>query len=94
MPAKANKPSDQLKVALLWKFYTKRAFAKYHIYESDIAKGFPQALRVSIMETANELYREGLLVHFPHGGEHVWQINRARIAEVIALLKKYYPELR
>ena len=83
---------EELVALVLHKFFHRRAFAKYHIYESDVPKGFPKHIRSDILKTAKELRRNGHLTAFPHGRELVWQLNMKNIDEIITVLKKHYPE--
>ena len=77
---------EQIKIYILEKFYFKRAGVKYHIHESDIPKGFPPHIRKRVLKNAKELYREGLLVRYPHKKEHVWRMNIKRIDEIKKLI--------
>jgi len=85
-----NDSDENLKVALLHKMFMMRAGVKYHIYESDLPKGFPSHVRKDIMKAAKELRRDGLLVSFPHGRENVWQLNLKRIGEIRERIEKFY----
>lgn len=87
-------PKEQLEVALLHKFVAKGAWRKYHIYESDVPKGFPPELRKPIKQTLKDLKREGLILGFPHGSEHVYTLNKERAKEIIEKLAKFYPDYR
>lgn len=82
--------NEQLKVDVLRKFYRKRTAVRYHIYESDIPKGFPPHLHKKIMNVAKELYRKGLLIRFPHGKEYAWQLNIKRIDEIKEIIRNFY----
>ena len=70
-----------------------RAGVKYHIYKSDVPKGFPPHIRKLILDAADDLARKCLLRKFPHGKEHVYQLNLANIERIKEILKKFYPEL-
>jgi len=91
-PNKKRFSSEEFEVMLLHKFIIKGAWREYHIYESDVPKGFPSHIRNGIMNAAKDLKRKGLLVAFPHGREHVWILNKNMSDEIIAKVKKYYPE--
>jgi len=82
---------EELEAALLHKFVLKGAWQSYHIYESDVPKGFPPKIRNDIMKIAQNLKKKGFLISWPHGREHVWILNKERSAEIIAVLKKFYP---
>lgn len=84
--------SEELEAALLHKFVLRGAWKSYHIYESDVPKGFPPNIRKDIMRTAQNLKKRGLLISWPHGREHVWILNKERTTEIINKLKKFYPE--
>jgi len=81
---------EELEVALLHKMFIMRAGVKRHIYESDLAKGFPPHLRKDIMNIAKQLYRKGLLIKFPHGREYAWQLNLKKIDEIKKKIEKFY----
>lgn len=81
---------EEIRDAILWKFFRMRAGVSRHIYESDIPKGMPPNLRKRIMENVKELRRNGFLVEFPHGKEHVFQLNMNRLEEIRERLKKHY----
>lgn len=81
---------EELIALVLHKFYKNQVFRSYHIYESDIAKGFPSHIRNQMMRVTKELRRKGYLVAFPHGRELVWQLNMQLLDDVKILLKKYY----
>ena len=81
-----------LEASLLRKFFRMRAGKKRHIYESDVPKGFPPHSRKDIMKAAKNLYKKGLLRKFPHGSEHVWQLNLDRIEEVKGIIRKHFLE--
>ena len=81
---------EELEVALLHKMFMMRAGRKRHIYESDLTKGFPPHLRKGIMDAAKNLYRKGILIKYPHGKEHVWQLNLKRIGEIKDKIEKFY----
>jgi hypothetical protein len=83
---------DGLEAAVLHKFNVKGAWGEYHIYESDVPKGFPPNARKGIMKAAERLKKKGLLRSWPHGREHVWTLNKDRSAEIVEILKKSYPE--
>jgi|SRR3989344_4957424 len=90
---KGKKLSDEeLEAALLHKFNIKGAWGEYHIYDSDVPKGFPPHIRGDIMKTAEHLKRRGLLVSWPHGRENVWILNKERSEEIINILKQFYSE--
>jgi len=89
---KKRLPEEELEAVLLHKFVLKGAWHSYHIYESDVPKGFPPNIRNDIMKVANSLKKKGLLKSWPHGREHVWTLNQERSEEIIAKLKKFYPE--
>ena len=81
---------EEVEVALLHKLFMKRAGIKYHIYESDLPKGFPPHLHKRILYAAKRLRRKGLIVKFPHRGETVWQLNLKRIDEIKEKIKRFY----
>lgn len=83
---------DELEAALLHKFILKGAWQAYHIYETDVPKGFPPNIRKDIMKVAENLKKKSLLKSWPHGREYVWNLNKDRADEIIAKLKKFYPE--
>ena len=83
---------EKLEAALLHKFVIKGAWRKYHIYESDVPKGFPLELRKPISKALKDLRREGLIVGFPHGSEHVYTLNKERSKEIIEKVAKFYPD--
>lgn len=87
---KKDVSEEELEVAVLHKMFMMRAGVKRHIYESDLPKGFPPHLRKDIMNAAKNLYRNGLLVKFPHGREHVWQLNLKKIDEIKKKIEKFY----
>lgn len=81
---------EELKDAVLLKFFRMHAVKSRHIYESDVPKGMPPHLRKRIMENVRDLRREGLIVEFPHGKEHVFQLNVNRTDEIKERLKRRY----
>jgi len=81
---------EEIGVALLHKLFLMRAGVNYHIYESNLPKGFPPHLRKRVLESAKNLYKKGLLVKFPHHGETVWQLNLNRISEIKERIKRFY----
>ena len=83
---------EQLEALLLHKFVIKGAWQEYHIYESDIQKGFPPQIRSDIMKAARALRKKGLLRSFPHGREHVWILNKGASGEIVARLRHFFPE--
>ena len=83
---------EDLEAALLHKFVLKGAWQSYHIYESDVPKGFPPNIRNDIMKVAQNLKKKGLLVSWPHGREHVWILNKDKSADILEKLKRFYPE--
>ncbi len=83
---------EELEVVLLHKFVLKGAWHSYHIYESDVPKSFPPTIRNDIMKIATSLKKKGILKSWPHGREHVWVLNQERSEEILAKLKKFYPE--
>lgn len=89
---KGRLSGEELEALLLHKFVLKGAWHSYHIYESNVSKGFPPNIRAEIMNAAYNLKRKGLLVSWPHGRENVWILNKERSEEVINILKKFYPE--
>ncbi len=89
---KGRLSEEELEALLLHKFFLKGAWHSYHIYESDVPKGFPPNIRNEIMKAAYDLKRKGLLVSWPHGRENVWILNKERSAEIISILKRFYPE--
>ena len=46
---------EEVEAALLHKFLIKGAWHEYHIYESDVPKGFPSHLRNRVMKIARKL---------------------------------------
>jgi len=91
-PKKKRLTEEELEAMLLHKFVLKGAWHAYHIYESDVPKGFPPNIRKDIMNTAQGLRKKGLLISWPHGREHVWILNKERSEEIITILKKFFPE--
>jgi hypothetical protein len=83
---------EELEAVLLHKFIIRGAWQEYHIYESDVPKGFPPHIRNDIMKVAKELKRKGLLIAFPHGKEHVWILNKDKSDEIIDKVKRFFPE--
>ena len=81
---------EEIEVALLHKLFMMRAGVKYHIYESDLPKGFPSHLHKRVLKVANSLYKKGFLIRFPHRGETVWQLNLERINEIKERIKRFY----
>jgi hypothetical protein len=81
---------EEIEVALLHKLFLMRVGVKYHIYESNLPKGFPPNLRKRVLESAKNLYKKGLLIKFPHGGETVWQLNLNRINDIKERIKRFY----
>jgi len=81
-----------IETVLLHKFVKRGAWHDYHIYESDIPKGFPPSKRNEIMKALKRLRREGLLLVFPHGKENVWILNNERSVEITERIKHSYPE--
>ena len=81
---------EEIEVALLHKLLMMRAGVKYHIYESNLPKGFPPHLHKRVLRSAKNLYRKGLLIKFPHRGEIAWQLNLNRINEIKEKIKKFY----
>jgi hypothetical protein len=81
---------QDIEAMLLHKFIKRGAWQDYHIYESDVPKGFPPKIRGDIMKAAKELKRSGLMISFPHGKEHVWILNKERSAEILAIVKRFY----
>lgn len=79
---------EEIKEAVLWKFWNKRAFGNRHIYESDIPKGLPPHLHKRVMDCVKELRREGMITEFPHGKEHAFVINPDRFDHVREILRK------
>jgi|GEM_PF-329103 len=93
--AKRKKPplsEEELEAALLHKFVLRGAWQSYHIYETDVPKGFPPNIRKDIMKAAERLKKKGLLKSWPHGRENVWNLVKGRSDDIIAILKKFYPE--
>ncbi|MBI2583731.1 MAG: hypothetical protein HYW25_03630, partial [Candidatus Aenigmarchaeota archaeon] len=90
---KRDLTDEELAAAVLYKFWYMRAGVKYHIYRSDVPKGFPPNLHKLILDAADDLARKGLLRKFPHGKEHVYQLNLANIGKIREILKKFYPEI-
>lgn len=89
---KKHLSEEELEAVLLHKFVLKGAWQSYHIYESDVPKGFPPNVRNDIMKAAQTLRKKGLLKSWPHGREHVWTLNKERSDEIIDKLRKFYPE--
>lgn len=85
---------EEIEAALLHKFVMKGAWHKYHIYESDVPKGFPPHIRNQVIQTLKELRRKGLITVFPHGREHVYVLNKNRADEILQKIAKYYPEYK
>jgi len=83
---------EEIEAALLHKFVMKGAWHKYHIYESDVPKGFPPQIRNRILQALKDLRSRGLITGFPHGREHVYILNKNRREEILAIVTKYYPE--
>jgi len=83
---------EELDAVLLHKFVLKGAWGEYHIYDSDVPKGFPPHIRGDVMKAAERLKKRGLLVSWPHGRENVWILNKGRSEEVISKFKRFYPE--
>ena len=83
--------AEELEAALLHKFVLKGAWHSYHIYESDVSKGFPPNIRNDIIKAAYNLKKKGLLMSWPHGRENVWILNKDKSADIIEKLKKFYP---
>ncbi len=83
---------EELEIVILNKFVKRGAWHKYHIYESDLSKGFPPNIRKDIIRAAKELKRRGFLIAFPHGNENVWILNKDKSEEIIDKIKKFYPE--
>jgi hypothetical protein len=81
---------EEIEVALLHKLFLMRVGVRYHIYESDLPKGFPPHLRKRVLEAAKNLYKKGLMVKFPHHRETVWQLNLNRINEIKERVKRFY----
>ncbi len=75
---------EEIKGEILWKLYKMHAGKSRHVYESDVPKGMPPQLHKRIMRCLKELRREGLVVEFPHGGEHVFTFNMNRLEEIKA----------
>lgn len=87
---KKDVSDEEIKVELLRKLHDMKVGRKRHIYEPDLAKGFPPNLRKRFLKIAEDLRREGLLIKFPHSGEMVWQLNLNQIEEIKELIRKYY----
>ena len=85
---------EELEAALLHKFVMKGAWAEYHIYESDVPKGFPPNIRNRIREVLKGLKRKGLIVCFPHKREHVYTLNKNKSYEILGKIGEYYPEYK
>jgi hypothetical protein len=81
---------EEIEVALLHKLFLMRVGVKYHIYESNLPKGFPPNLCKRVLESAKKLYKKGLLIKFPHGGKTVWQLNLNRINDIKERIKRFY----
>lgn len=85
---------EEIEAALLHKFVMKGAWHKYHIYESDVPKGFPPPIRKRVIQALKELGQRGLIMSFPHGREHVYILNKGRSEEILQKVAKYYPEYK
>lgn len=83
---------SEIEAMLLLKFVTRGAWRDYHIYESDVPKGFPPHIRNDVMRAAKELKRNGLLIEFPHGKEHVWILNKERSSEILEIIRAMQSE--
>lgn len=88
--SKKDISDEELEVALLHKLFMKHAGVKYHIYESDLPKGFPSHLRKEVLNVAKNLHKKGLLIKFPHHKENAWQLNLNKINEIKQKIKKFY----
>jgi hypothetical protein len=83
---------DKIEALLLHKFVIKGAWHEYHIYESDIPKGFPPPIRKDVMRAAYDLRKRGFLRSFPHGKEHVWILNKSMSKEIVSTVRQFFPE--
>lgn len=92
LPSKRKFSEEEIEAMLLHKFIIRGAWREYHIYDSDLPKGFPPHVRGDILRAAKELRRAGLLITFPHGPEHVWILNKERSDEIMDKVRRFYSE--
>jgi len=73
---------EELEAMLLEKLVRMRCWGAHHICESNLQKKFAKHERGRVMEIAERLRREGLLVKRPSSHEHQWFLNIARRGEI------------
>jgi len=73
---------SELEVLLLAKLHRNGVWGAHHVCESSLPKGFAKHERKRVMELAEKLRREGLLVKRPSSHEYQWFLNIMRKEEI------------
>jgi len=73
---------EELESMLLRKLYKLRTWGAHHICESNLQKKFAKHERGRVLEIAERLRREGLLVKRPSSHEYQWFLSIMRKEEI------------
>jgi len=81
--------SEEIQDLLLRKMHRIGAWGTHHISESNLQKSFPAHLRGKVIDEAEKLRKQGLLVKHPSSHDRQWWLNWNRKPEIDARVKKF-----
>ena len=77
---------EEIKLRIIRKLHIRGCWGTHHTSESNLQKGFPSHLRGKILDLAEELRKEGLLVKHPTHHEAQWNLNWDKKLEIEKML--------
>lgn len=78
---------NEIRVWIIKKLVRHNYWGKGHISGDDLVKGQDRRYKDKILEIADNLVREGILVRFPHGKEKHYHLNQQYRKEIYRIIE-------
>jgi len=78
---------SKLRIWILYKLHRHGYWGKGHISADNLTKGQSPGLKKQILNIADAMVKEGLLIRFPHGSETHYYLNKDMRVEIERLIE-------